>query len=156
MRRRRSPKTHEDRGAALIVAVGFMVAVGAIAGGLATLATNSVRHRNNLEVVRNREFAADGAIEQAITQVRAFTCLTEDSSVEDALNGVAIRVDWANACTPVQSSDGSDVQQRNVVFSAYCKNPADAKCGTSDVIIRAQVNFQVDPAKTYVQAWSVN
>ena len=53
---------------------------------------------------------------------------------------------------------GTPVAQRNVIFSAFCANPADAKCDFADVIIRAQVNFA--PAsgpvtKTYVQSWSV-
>jgi hypothetical protein len=80
------------------------------------------------------------------------------------LNGVVIRVDWQNTCPAVSPTldapapAGTAVAQRNVIFSAFCANPADAKCNFAAVIIQAQVNFA--PAsgpvtKTYVQSWSV-
>ena len=80
---------------------------------------------------------------------------------DDTLNGVAIRVDWVNTCAgSVKSSDGSDVPQRNVVFSACAKTDAAAPCVEADVIIRAQVNFAQDSSgavtRTFVQSWSVN
>lgn len=157
MRQRRHPTRHDDVGAALLLAVGFVLMIGAIGGGLASLATSSVNNRNSLELVRNRQYAADGAIEQAITQVRALDCSSPSASLNDSLNGVAIRVDWTNACADVLTSDGvTSVEQRNVIFSAFCQNPTDVSCKFADVIIRAQVNFQGSPVKTYIQSWSVN
>ena len=61
---------HEDRGAALILAVAFVVMFGSIGAGLAALVTSSVNNRGSLESVRDRQYAADGAIEDAIVQVR--------------------------------------------------------------------------------------
>ena len=147
-----------DRGSALLLAIGFVVMVGAICAGLAALATSSMNNRATLQLVRNRQYAADGAIEQSIAQVRPLTCASPAGSIPNTLNGVAIRVDWVNACGVVKSSDnGTVVSQRNVIFSAYCLNPAtDANCNFIDVIIRAQVNFQQSPSTTFVQSWSVN
>ena len=156
-RRQANPRRHQDSGAALLLAIGFVVMVSAIGGGLAALATSSMNNRNTLELVRNREYAADGAIENAIAQVRGQTCASPGASIVDStLNGVAIRVDWVNACVSVADSNGTSIQQRNVLFSAFCQTPSDATCKISDVIIRAQVNFQDTPAKTFVQSWSVN
>ena len=164
MIRRRPRREHEDRGAALLLAVGFVVMIGAIAGGLAGLATSGVNNRTTLELVRNREYAADGAIENAISQVRSLTCASANGFTTDAsMNSISIRVDWVNACGVVQSSDGSVVSQRNVIFSA-CLNTGSACSDTAvppiPVIIRAQVNFQQAlvgaVTKTYVQSWSVN
>jgi hypothetical protein len=138
--------------------------VGAIAGGLASLATSSLNNRNTLEVLRNREYAADGAIENAISQVRALTCASASGTTTDAtMNAVTIRVDWVNACGAVQITDGSVVSQRNVIFAA-CVNTgspcSDTAVPAAPVIIRAQVNFQQilggAVTKTYVQSWSVN
>jgi hypothetical protein len=153
----RRPRTHHaDSGAALLLALGFVVLVGAIGGGLAGLAATSVHNESTLELVRDREYAADGAIEQAISQVRDNTCSSPDSSTFDTLNQIAIRVDYRNVCGFVPSADGNIAEQRNVIFSAFCVAPAAARCNTSNVIIRAQVNFQQSPVKTYVQSWSVN
>lgn len=158
MNERYTPAQHEDVGAALLLAIGFVLMISAIGAGLASLATTSVNNRNSLELVRNRQYAADGAIEQAIAQVRELTCSSPNDSLNDSLNGVAIRVDWANACVNVHTSNDKAplVEQRNVIFSAFCQNPSDESCKFSDVIIRAQVNFQVSPVKTYIQSWSVN
>lgn len=164
MIKRRPRREHEDCGAALLLAVGFVVMVGAIAGGLAALATSSVNNRTALEQVRNREYAADGAIENAIAQVRLLTCASANGFITDAtMDAVSIRVDWAKACGVVQSSDGSVVAQRNVIFSA-CLNTgspcSDTAVPAVPVIIRAQVNFQQAflgaVTQTYVQSWSVN
>jgi type II secretory pathway pseudopilin PulG len=157
-----------DSGAALILAIGFMLMVGIISGALAGFATNSVRNQAKLELVRNREYAADGAIEQAIALVGGApgtypaTCSlggqipTDAPNTNFTLNQVSIRVDWLNACRDVQSSDGTKVDQHNVIFTASCMTPTDLICNSTAVIIRAQVNFQLNPPRTYVQSWSVN
>jgi len=164
MIRRRPRREHQDRGAALLLAVGFVVVIGAIAGGLAGLATSGVNNRVTLEQVRNREYAADGAIENAISQVRLLTCSSASGFITDAsMNSVSIRVDWVNACGVVQSSDGTIVSQRNVIFSACLSTGSpcsDTAVPAVPVIIRAQVNFQQalvgGVTNTYVQSWSVN
>jgi type II secretory pathway component PulK len=164
MMRRRPRREHEDRGAALLLAVGFVVMIGTIAGGLAGLATSGVNNRATLEQVRNREYAADGAIENAVSQVRLLTCASASGFITDAsMNSISIRVQWVNACGAVQSTDGSVVSQRNVMFTA-CLNTGSPCSDTAvppvPVIIRAQVNFQQALAgavtKTYVQSWNVN
>jgi hypothetical protein len=158
MTRRRVTPQHEDSGAALLLAIGFVMMIGLISAGLASLATSSLQNRATLELVRDRQYAADGAIEQAVLQVSGYTCDTVPSApIVNTLNGVAIRVDWANACGSVKTSDDSPYLQRNVIFNA-CVDTG-KPCSNPDVIIRAQVNF--DPAtgpvtKTYVQSWSVN
>ena len=137
--------------------IGFVLMVGTIGAGLAGLATSSLNNRNNLEAVRNREYAADGAIEEAITMVRGYTCTPATTFVIDrSIVAAGIRVDWSSACPSVTASDGTQYPQRNVIFSA-CEDTGSA-CDPTRVIIRAQVNFE--PAagtvlKTNMQSWSV-
>ena len=140
------------------MAIGFVLMVGSIGAGLAGIATTSLNNRNNLEVVRNREYAADGAVEEAITKVRVLTCLPATGSLTDtSIAGAGIRVDWLNVCTTVKTSDlTTSYDQRNVIFSA-CENTG-TTCDPAKLIVRAQVNFE--PAagtvtKTFVQSWSV-
>ena len=161
--RRRAHREHADSGAALLLAVGFVVMVSGISGGLAALATSSLNNRSTLESVRNREYAADGAIENAIALVRLNNCSTPNGSIVDSTMAAgSIRVDWVNECGVVQSADGSAVAQRNVIFSA-CLNTttqcSDTNVPPSPIIIRAEVNFQQAASgavtRTYVQSWSV-
>jgi hypothetical protein len=158
--RRDGRPAHADSGASLILCIGFVLMIGAICAGLVGLATSGLNNRTTLQRVRDRQYAADGAIEQAIALVRPLSCSASNAFIVDAsLNGVAIRVDWVNACGVVQSSsDGTVVAQRNVVFSA-CESTG-AACSAANVIIRAEVNFQQagtgGVTKTYVQSWSVN
>ena len=49
MTRRRQP--HEDRGAALLIAIGFVMMVSTIAGGLAAMITSGVGNRVSLEQI---------------------------------------------------------------------------------------------------------
>jgi hypothetical protein len=163
MTRSQRPKG-DDAGAALILAVGFVLMVGSISGGLAGLALTSLNNRNTLETLRNREYAADGAIETAISQVRLLTCASPSGSLTDStVNAIAIRVDWINVCGAVQIADGSVASQRNVIFAACLDTGSpcsDVAVPAVPVIIRAQVNFQQvlggAVTKTYVQSWNVN
>lgn len=153
-----------DVGASLMLAIGFVVMIGVISAGLISLATSSLNNRAALEQVRNREYAADGAIEVTVAQLRSSsvstlaTCTAANGFVIDTSNSLTMRVDWRNACSLVQTIDGAVVAQRNVVLSA-CENTG-ASCIDSAVVIRAQVNFERSAtggvARTYVQSWSVN
>lgn len=158
MRRPGERVQHADSGAALLLAVGFVLMFGAISGGLASLAANSVNNRNTLEILRNREYSADGAIENAISQARLRgACLPASGTIVDAtMNSVSIRVDWVESCPSVLSSNSTPFAQRNVVFLA-CLNTGPS-CLATDVITRAQVNFEpanLPATKTFVQSWNV-
>ena len=156
---------HKDSGAALILAIGFVVMIGAIAAGLASLVSSSMNNRGSLERLRNREYAAEGAIDDAVVQVRISAgagsdlCQTSSgTSRTTSLNGYAIRVDWRSACGVTRGGDGIAVFQRNAIFAA-CVD-AGAACTDLSVIIRAQVNFEQSSSgavlRTSVQSWSVN
>ncbi len=155
----------DQRGAALILAIVFMVVVGGVSLVTLSYITNGTNQRRLLEQARNREYAADGAIESAIAQVRnlpapgpAVTpCPTYNTSAP--INGFDIRVDCQNA--PALTTGG--LLQRNVIFTA-CERPSgNARCADGSAVIRAQVNFQttvhpnrVEVTRTWVQSWSVN
>lgn len=170
----------DERGATLILAIGFMVVVGGIGAGVVSSVATGFNGRTVLDRLRNREYAADGAVEFAIASVRQLSEATGDPGGPgvadcgghdktnhysrkgpDALNGIDIWVDCSNQRTLV---DG--LLQRNVVFTA-CVDPGfvddgNPKCGGS-TIVRAQVNYQAKSAgalmvvtRTWVQSWSVN
>lgn len=160
-RRPRAP--HDDSGASLILALAFVLMIGSISAGLIGLATSGLRNRDTLEQVRNREYAADGAIERAVSAIRlqvgpALTnCALADGSLPYTVNGYPIRVDWRNDCEVVRTAKGLVVAQRNVVLSAC--DDIGAACLDAAVIIRAQVNFEQAAGEvtgTNVQSWSVN
>jgi hypothetical protein len=164
----RTRQSHQnDEGAALILVLGFIVFVSAITAGLLGYISTTVSHRVPLDAIRAREYAADGGVEYAITQVRGLpqpgqSCPLGSgvSYTPPTLNAVTIRVDCLDVSQPVHSGIYVFLQ-RNVVFTA-CEGVA--PCTDATTIVRAQVNFeapvvQSGPAvitRTYVQSWSVN
>jgi hypothetical protein len=163
-RRRQPTRAQRDRGSSLIITIGFVLMIGSIAGGLAGLITSSMNNRATLAQQRDRQYAADAAVEEAVALVRtskqstAESCTADVGTLGTGLNGVKIRVDWTSACTVVRGDDGAIVAQRNVVFVA-CRQQDEA-CSDDTSIVRAQVNFEqgVDGQirRTTVQSWSVN
>ena len=163
-RRAARPLEQRDSGAALLLAIGFVLMIGAISAGLASLVTSGVNNQITLAALRDRQYAADGAIESAITEVRNAVPSSNNCSVNGGgatkveLNDVIIRVDWQNACGVTRSADGLVVAQRDVLFGA-CVD-AGNPCTDADILIRAEVNFEQDAkgaiTHTYVQSWSVH
>lgn len=161
----RHDRRKSDEGAALILILGLIVMVSAVLAGLLTFISTSARGRVSLDATRARQYAADGAIEYAIAQVRDMpmlpTPLVPASSpcgpYTHTLNGIAIRVDCANN----YMLSGS-LEQRNVIFTACTGVVA---CTPSTTVTRAQVNFEAPGlqsgsplvvTRTYIQSWSVN
>ncbi len=165
-----------DEGAALIMVLGMIVMVSAILGGLLSFIATSTRARVPLDATRARQYAADGAIEYAVGQVRdmpnhntVVAPIRPQRPAEDpcgpysqTLNTVDIRVD----CTPAPQlvlAGGFPLMQRNVIFTA-CLDTG-IVCTDATTITRARVNFEAPDSplsspliitRTYVQSWSVN
>lgn len=144
------------------MAIGFVVLVGSIAAGLSGLVTSSNTNRITLGQVRDLQYAADGAIEEAITEVRFLdrdtdgACGAPVGTTTSTLNGYDVRVVWQAVCGVVRTATGDLVAQRNVLFTA-CEDEGPTCAGT-DVLVRAQVNFEQaatgEVSRTWVQAWS--
>jgi hypothetical protein len=62
-----------ERGAVLIMAIGFVVMIGAIGAGLAALIISSNGTGLTIEAVRKREYAADGDIQAAVAYYRTLS-----------------------------------------------------------------------------------
>jgi len=160
-----------DRGSSLLLTIGFVVMIGAISAGLAGLVTSGLNNTVTLERIRDRQYAADGAVENAIAEVRSQmeisdTCVDDTSGISRTNfdNEISIRVDWSGACGVAQGANGLIFLQRNIDFTA-CLIPtgsvADGEACTNDTaIISAQVNFEQGGAgpvrSTVIQSWSVD
>jgi hypothetical protein len=165
---RRLRSNNDEQGAALVLVIAFMVVIGAISAALLTSITSGLRGRDVLDSARDRQYAADGAIEQAIARVRTISgtgpaiASCDGPDTPPQINGVNIRVDCTNSPTLTLSG----FLQRNVVFTA-CVVDGSKPCGDgandSPIIIRALVNFQaigngpsLQVQRTWIQSWSVN
>ncbi|MEP6661568.1 MAG: hypothetical protein ABJD24_16765 [Acidimicrobiales bacterium] len=147
-----------------------MLVVGAISAGLLSFITTTTRNTVPLERIRNRQYAADGAIEAAIARERVnLNAPAADACGNPAppptpivgsfaLDGFTIRVDCSNARKLVVVPGVGLVDQINVILWA-CEDTG-VVCSEATTIVRAQVNFAkaptADVARTYIQAWSVN
>jgi type II secretory pathway pseudopilin PulG len=159
--RNRAPRMQGERGAALILAIAFMVVIGGISAAVVSTTTSGIQDRAVLDQARNREYAADAAIENAIARVRGNAGVCSVVNPFPLFNKFKIHVDCTSAPAVVAGPGGTLLVQNDVIFSA-CVDASGAACGTANTptIINAQVNFQGTGAaaqvKTFVQSWSVN
>jgi hypothetical protein len=168
MRHLPSPSTPDDRyadrdrGAALVVAIGFMVMIGAMAAGLTAMVTSGVGNRMALDDIRDRQYAADGAVEQAVASMRAgiaagTVACAGTATTRATLNSVPARVDATAGCVAVTGSDGLPVRQFVGRFSA-CVDSGQP-CAATTAIVSATVAYQLDASgqlvTTSVRSWSV-
>lgn len=70
MKRVRRRVRHDERGTALILAIAFMLVIGAITGAVLSSVASGLSGRHALDGARNKEYGADGLIEYAIAQAR--------------------------------------------------------------------------------------
>ena len=171
---RNRPRKMND-GAALILAIVFMLVIGAITGAVLASVTSGLNDRVALDGARNREYAADGLIDHAIANARAKVATWNSSAdVVTFLNsatttgcggpyqsgvGGAPALDGFNNtsnklhvdCTPAPGQTRTGALTRNAIFTAC---PGTSACTDASTIVRAQINF--DSGSTIVQAWSVN
>jgi Tfp pilus assembly protein PilX len=158
-------RRRDERGASLVLAIVFMVVIGAVSGAVLSMLTSGLSSRVALDRARDREYAADGAIQAAVAQIRAIPAsqsyagpgLPCPTIPNHTLNGVTIHTD----CVAAPAVTAQLYRQFNVIFTTCAGTTG--PCPTAKVIIRAQVNFQaigsgasLQIQRTWVQAWSVN
>ena len=155
----------DEQGVALVLALSFMVLIGVVTSALLSSLISSVQQRSVLDDVRNRQYAADAAVEKDIARVRALPAPGAGSRpcapatrIPYSLNGFTIHVH----CTDVRTPTLTGFEQRNVVFTS-CLDDGASECTTVNTppIVQAQVNYegQGSPTpvitKTYIQSWTV-
>jgi hypothetical protein len=161
------PRIKRDQsGAALVLAIAFMVVIGALAVATLSMITSGLNNRRSLDEIRNREYGADGAIQYAIANVRTQNAIGGGPAVEPCDSGLpsSYLIDGKNyhvGCEEALSVTFDGFLQRNVIFWA-CEGTIE--CTSDKEIIRAQVNFQAVGGgehagprvlRTWVQSWSV-
>src|SRR5262249_11990702 len=151
-----------------ILVLGFMVVVGAIGAAVIGNLSSGLNQRVALDKARDREYAADAAIQNGVGVIRAIPAsstyarpgLSVCSLADYTFNGLTMHVD----CVGVPTVTRSGYLQRNVDFTAcLASDVAAGACPSAKIIIRAQVNFQavgsfasLNIQRTWVQSWSVN
>ncbi len=166
----------DERGAALVFAIAFMVVIGAISAATLSSITSGLHNRTTLDVVRNRQYAADAGVEQAIAAARgsvaSWSATTNAAAPQNRLqtflnsancggshnypklNGVYIQVD----CKPAPALHNGYFQFNGIFSAAVCTNSA-CNATESTAVVRAEINFDISGGtvtRTYVQSWSVN
>ncbi len=153
----------DESGAALVLAIAFLVVIGVICSATLASITSSLHNRQSLDAARDREYAADGGIEYAIAEVRPIggqgpalaaaqnDCTPTTHAFDFSVGANAIHVN----CTNVPTTTYTGFVQRNVIFTA-CAGTSD--CTDATAIVRAQVNYQAlnnVVTGTTIQSWSV-
>jgi hypothetical protein len=158
----RSRIRRDERGATLVLAIAFMLVAGAIGAGLTSTVVSGVNDSTTLAIARNREYSAEGAIQNSIAQARGNGgfCLSTNTTWP-IFDGFVMRVDCDNAPAVVISPAGNVEAQRDLIFSACVSTGLPCTDANNNVVIRARINYAssgIPPqiTMTYVQAWSVN
>jgi hypothetical protein len=152
-----------DRGAALLLAIGFMVLVGFIVGGLSALISSGVGDTVTLKNARNRQYAADAAVQQDMVQLRIAlvsnanpTWCNSAHTYSDA-GTPSIKVACTSPTFGLTFSNGVIYAKRNVTFLACTDTVAACTDSSATLALRAEVDFSKagSSVTTYVQSWSV-
>jgi hypothetical protein len=152
-----------ERGASLVLAIAFMVVVGVITAAVIATTSSGIQDRVALDQARNREYAADAAIETNIATARNLSSPScpPPASAPFALNNINIHVDCSTAL--VVGPGGNLLFLGDLTFVACVAQGSGggtactSSTGADPPIITARVNFQGStPMSTFVEAWSVN
>jgi hypothetical protein len=102
--RRLVERTRNESGAALLLALVFVVVIAVIVGALVTLGETNLQDTSHLQNERATEYSADAAVEGAIQSIRhqspPATCPTFNRSGAFTTNGSPFLVECQYAGTP--------------------------------------------------------
>jgi hypothetical protein len=172
VKRLRGRIRRDERGASLVLAIAFMLVAGAIGAGVATSVSSGINDSAVLARARNRDYAAEGAINYAIVAVRdtdpaSSIGLTACGPFTKANLPPLGSMPWLGAqtidirvdCAPAPELTYDLSARNNVIFTA-CVDTG-AACTDTTAIITAEINYQVSGTtpvvtRTFVQSWSVN
>lgn len=142
-------RRHNEEGAILLLALGFLTFVGVVAAVLLNYTTTSIRTTVSVREIRNREYSADGVAEAAINKIRDpanAASANVNNCLAATVNGLPLRAD----CTEMGSS------ATDVVFK-ICPAAAAQPCPTDEVMLVARVKYNrsASPAAATISNWSV-
>lgn len=152
MNRLKNRAQNED-GAVLLLALGFLTFIGVVAVVLLNYTTTSLRATINVRDVRNREYAADGVAEAAITKFRDVTNAASANSnnclASTTINSLALRADCQEAAGTVGTAT-------DVTFTV-CPASSAQPCPASAVRLVARVKYTRSGSSVLasVSSWSV-
>jgi type II secretory pathway pseudopilin PulG len=155
-------RMHGERGASLILAIAFMVVIGAISAAVISTTASGIQDRVVLDQARNREYAADGAIESMIAAARGSGGTCPAPTNFPSMNGVSIHAECTSTPAVVVGPGGVLLTQDDLTFvacesSATCTSTIPPPNPNTNPIITSLVNFQgAAPSKSFVLSWSVN
>ena len=129
----------------LVLVLGFMTLIGVVAAVLVNYSTTGLRSTINVQNLRAREYAADGAVEVAINKVRRTASSSNASGcVVATVNSLAMRVDCAD-------SAGTGV---DVTFTSCPDTGVACTAASQTLVAKVKYHRSVSPAGMTVTSWS--
>ena len=146
----RAPARRDEAGTSLVMALVFLVAIGMSVGALVSLTGNNLLNTSNLKSQRSLEYAAQGAAEVAVQNVRygysAYTttavCTPGGGTV--SLDGDSMSVYCSGTLSALSAST------RTVSFYACASSTTQAACIASPVVQATVVFDDYSLASTYI------
>jgi hypothetical protein len=131
-----------DSGAVLVLALVFVVAVSLVVAGIVTWSGNDIKNAVNFKTARTELYAADGATQVAIWNIRYVFPASQTPGFcaggtdPFTINGEAIDV-WCN----ITSLSPASSKSRVVVLTAFLAGQCGSTSCTGNPFVRAQVTF---------------
>jgi len=138
----------DEAGAVLILALVFLIAVGAIVGSLATWATNDLNNTAKFTSARTLQYAVSGATEVAVQSIRYTPLLATTGQGTPGscwAGGPSLQIDSQNVdvwCSTVWTPTSSST--RVVTFDACFHGGTASACVTSP-LLKAVVTYDDYP-----------
>ena len=117
---RRISRASDETGAALILALLFLVVIGLIVGGLASWTANDLSDAVVFQNARSAEFALNSATQLAIQNIRYAPLINPNASGDETLNASPPEYCWV-------PGPGSELTTQGVTVAVWCStqwNPA--------------------------------
>ena len=139
-------RRHEEDGAVLLIAMGFLTFIGVVAAVLLSYTTSSIRNTVSVRDIWSREYGAEAVVEMAIAKVRSTPGSSNISNCAAVtVNGLSLRADC--------SDPGNTTT--DVTITA-CPSTAAQPCPASSAMLVTKVKYTrtVTPAAIAVTYWS--
>lgn len=109
--RGRGTSRRDDEGSSLVLALGVVVMVGALASGVGSLVASAARTEAALRAGRDRRLAVEGVLRQAVVAVAGMSPGCSGLSVVGVLDEQPVRVDRVDPCRLVADAAGLHVDR---------------------------------------------
>jgi hypothetical protein len=156
-------RRRDERGQALLIALGFVAMFGVIAASLGSYATANLMSSERLRNVRSAQFAVDGAVKTAVNWAQSDANIpasavsaTTNCFRSQSINGVTVQVVCQATAPGPATPPTSGVTVQTVTFYGCRSTVPTCDASTALLVAQAQISRVLSVTRSLtVTSWSV-